>query len=255
MLSKYTLPHYKFHNHRPKRFWPILKFAIIILIILAGLYFLVNYVFAQKLADKDLKVASELQAADDCKSAISNYKAAAVRSKKDHPTFMTALNGLWSCNELEWAQKYTSKIYDKRPGDDLTDLLAQMMITRFSIDSNNKAVYSSSESDISKIKDLLKKSSPLTKITYQTIFEEKISENDSEYQELINKINSPYNIKTKILIIAQYLNENNSAQFGTDLAERIQDADKNYRDAYLVIGYGYLKLNRLNDAKTPYFRP
>lgn len=279
MLSKYTLPHFKSYNHKPKKLWRGFWFLVIAIVILIGIYLLITYLFSQKIADKDLKTAVELQKADDCKSAISNYKSAAKRSKYDNPTFIIALNGLWACDESKWSQDYANKIYNKKPSDNLADLLAQMMIVDLlshpersegsSPKGENSASHQQgaplgldssiallSQNDIKMARNdknlqvLLKKSSTLTQITYQTIFEEKISINDSKYSELIKKINSVANIKTKILIIAQYLNENNNAQFGTDLAERVQDSDKNYRDAYITIGFGYLQLNRFENAKT-----
>lgn len=281
MLSKYSLPHFKSSDYKPKKFWSGFKFLIIALVILIGIYLFVTYIFSQKIADKDLKIAAELQLKDDCKSAISNYKSAAKRSKKDNPTYLTALNGLWACDQLTWAYDYGKKTYDKKPDDNSADLLAQMMISRHLEDTQKRhpefisgsKIPKPSQSEARQVRDdakasvlndaffqnLLKKSSPLTKITYLTIFENKIDlsspnlsgiqNSDSKYSDLIKKINSVANIKTKILIIAQYLNENQNAQFGTDLAERVQNSDKNYRDAYITIGYGYLQLSRFENAK------
>jgi Tfp pilus assembly protein PilF len=231
MIDKVTLHSY---SNRPYDFRRknkgLLKKLILLVFVVLVLFFGYGLIFSQSIAKKNLEQGQKLQEQGKIQEATEKFDKSARKAKYNSATFESSLIGLWSCNRMDLTKKYAEKAIAKK-SDQIKDTYQDILIIE-----NKKDEVKNPKNEI-------------TKIAYQVFFEDKIATDSEIYKDLINKINSAYSKETKKIIFAQYLNQNKMSYFGTEIARQVVEKDKNYRDAQLALGYGYLKNHNLEAAK------
>ncbi len=238
MIDKTSLHSLHSYSNRPykvrKENKGFIKKLLFFIVIIIALYFAYSLIFSQNIAKNALKYGQELQNQAKIEEAHDQYLKSAKKSKKDSDTFNLAIIGLWQTNDKESAYNLSKSAIEKGKNSALNTYL-QILI------SDNKK-------DDAKSK--MSEANEITKISSQVFFDSKISSTNLAYKDLITKINSSQNAESKKVILAQFLNQNNLPHFGTEIAKQVVEKDKNYRDGYLALGYGYLKNHNLELAKS-----
>lgn len=238
MIDKTTLHSLHSYSNRPYKFRRenkgLIKKLIFFIIIVAVLYFAYSLIFSQNIAVNALKKGQELQNQAKIEDARDQYLKSAKKAKKDSDTFNSAIIGLWQTDDKNDAYDLSKEAIDKGQNK-VINTYVQILIS-----DGKKDDAKEKQADFDEI----------TKISYQTFFANQISSESQLYKDLVTKLNSSYNLDSKKVILAQYLNQNNLPHFGTEIAKKVTEKDKNYRDGFLALGYGYLKNHNLELAKT-----